>query len=96
MSLSTSLFTFNPTTKTFVAELSELPGGKLNVERGLRFGKFVDTITLESHLTGKEVQFFLETVDRTPDGEVAGYRFAVLGSTDRFKLLGVNVLIIND
>ena len=96
MSLSTKFFTFNPKTKTFVAELSDLPNLHLHTRTGYFMGKHVEALDLESHKTGEEVSFFLNKVERNADNDIESYNFEMLHDGDVTKYGRMKVVIFND
>lgn len=96
MSLSTKHFMFDPKTKTFIAELSDLPGLHLHTRTGYFMGKCVEALDLESHKTGNEVSFFLNKVERNRDGDIECYKFEMLHDGDAEKYGRMKVVILND
>ena len=96
MSLSTRHFTFVKDTKTFIADLTDLPRVTMPTRTGIRFGKHVEVLDLESHVTGDVLSFFLDKVVRDGDGCIAGYRFNLLHDRDIEKFGDLKILVLND
>jgi hypothetical protein len=92
--LSTRSFTWVPTSQSFVAESSELGSGAV----GRIWDDACDVgFRLQSHRTGKEVLFCLDHEEKTPDGDIAGWRFLpVPVRGGEYQGLPLSVLIIND
>ena len=80
---------------TLTAEISDL--GNCRLDRPLFSGTttFVVGIAIRSHHTSRVVRYYLEGEDKTPEGEIAGWRYRVLGM-DAAGVRTPNVLIIND
>jgi len=86
---STKQFTYDPETKTFIAEMSDLPSSP--------FKRVYDDacdvgFELESHKTGKRILFTLAAENKLDEGDIASWLFL---STSKDKL-GFAVEIFND
>lgn len=91
--ISTTYFSYNPITKIFTTEISNLPSD-------FRWEFFPNDkgITVISHKTSEKVRFALYKVDTNTDGEIEGYRLKPIKSELKRnpKLEGVTILLIND
>jgi hypothetical protein len=95
---STKNFTYHKDTKTLTIEISTLTQG-----RGPAFGQVYDDacdegFVLVSHKTGREITFVNDGLDRDPEGDTAGWRFAPIDRKTgrRDRTLDLKVLVIND
>lgn len=84
--LSTKWFTYNKVSKEFVAEISELP-----IER-------VEDFTLTSHITGKESDWVMQSVQFDPDGDILFWTLRPATNTlaTHPGLAGASITILND
>ncbi len=96
--INTKAFTFDKTTKRFIADISDLTAAidGLNLSAPLRTHDGRETtmrgFILESQRTGKQVQVFCNNVQRDPEGDIVAWHFRFVP----LSLYQYSVIIYND
>ena len=93
--LSTNRFTYDKSTKEFVAEISELGSNVFNRV----YPDSCDVgFALVSHVTGKETDWVVQTEQRDPDGDILFWSLLPTSNSLRAnpQLAGVTVTVMND
>lgn len=88
--LPLSTFTFCRSTRSLVAEASDF-GGAFKISR-LYDDACDEGIIVKSDVSNRSETFYFVDVDRTPDGEIAGWRF----KPEHELANVVELLVIND
>ena len=96
--ISSKRFSWNPATKEFTAEMSEVSHGGLNPLGQLYNDAADQGFVMVSDKTGKPVQFFLHDTQRDADHDVKFWEFHPIMSAVFYnpQLQGVKVIIFND
>lgn len=96
--VSSRHFEFNPSTKEFVAEVSMLQHGGINVH-GRLYADAADTgFVMVSTKTGKEVEFVLKEEARDADRDIKFWSFEPTAQAKFYNpdLRDVTVIVLND
>lgn len=97
--LSSRAFHYNPETKTFTAEISELSRGGTADPFGRVYDDAADEgFVIVSSKTGDEVTFVINGADRDSDGDIAGWVLVPINRKSGYRDCSkdFSVLVIND